>query len=97
MSNTDDESSKPESKKLGKPYKVGYKHPPLHSQFKAGISGNPKGRPKHKLSFHEAILDMLQKLVSVTKNGKTVKMNYFDLFIGSVFKSGVNEGRNQKC
>jgi len=26
--------------------KVGYKSPPIHSRFKPGTSGNPKGRPK---------------------------------------------------
>lgn len=26
---------------------VGYKKPPIHSQFKPGVSGNPKGRPKN--------------------------------------------------
>jgi len=27
-------------------YKVGYKRPPVSTRFKAGRSGNPKGRPK---------------------------------------------------
>lgn len=27
-------------------YEVGYKRPPVHSRFKAGQSGNPRGRPK---------------------------------------------------
>lgn len=26
--------------------KVGYKKPPVHSRFKKGVSGNPKGRPR---------------------------------------------------
>lgn len=25
---------------------VGYRHPPEHSRFKKGVSGNRKGRPK---------------------------------------------------
>lgn len=28
------------------PYKVGYKKPPVSSQFKKGQSGNPRGRKK---------------------------------------------------
>jgi Family of unknown function (DUF5681) len=28
------------------PYEVGYGQPPMHSRFKSGQSGNPKGRPK---------------------------------------------------
>src|SRR3954453_20777953 len=27
-------------------YRVGYGKPPLHSQFRKGQSGNPRGRPK---------------------------------------------------
>jgi hypothetical protein len=27
-------------------YQVGYGRPPVHSRFKPGVSGNPKGRPK---------------------------------------------------
>ena len=27
-------------------YEVGYGKPPVHTQFKPGQSGNPKGRPK---------------------------------------------------
>lgn len=28
------------------PSKVGYRQPPKHTQFRKGVSGNPKGRPK---------------------------------------------------
>jgi hypothetical protein len=27
-------------------YPVGYRKPPVHSRFKKGQSGNPRGRPK---------------------------------------------------
>ena len=29
-------------------YEVGYGKPPLSGRFRAGVSGNPKGRPKRK-------------------------------------------------
>jgi hypothetical protein len=35
--------------------KVGYRKPPIHSRFKAGQSGNPKGRPKGKSSAAKLI------------------------------------------
>ena len=32
-------------------YAVGYKKPPLHTRFKKGQSGNPRGRPKGSKNF----------------------------------------------
>jgi hypothetical protein len=29
-------------------YEIGYGKPPLSGRFRAGVSGNPKGRPKRK-------------------------------------------------
>jgi Family of unknown function (DUF5681) len=31
-------------------YEIGYGKPPKSKRFKAGVSGNPKGRPKRRLS-----------------------------------------------
>jgi uncharacterized protein DUF5681 len=31
---------------LSADYKVGYGRPPLHTRFRKGVSGNPKGRPR---------------------------------------------------
>jgi hypothetical protein len=35
---------------------VGYGRPPKRSRFQRGRSGNPAGRPKHRLSFRAALL-----------------------------------------
>mgnify|MGYP000921755358 CR=1 FL=1 len=49
---------------------VGYGHPPRHTRFKSGCSGNPKGRPKGARSFKRAAAEMLNEHVSVRgKNG----------------------------
>ncbi len=44
---------------------VGYKEPPLHSRFKAGVSGNPKGRPKNRPSLQCELNDALAEPVTV--------------------------------
>ena len=49
-------------------YQVGYKKPPLHTRFKKGQSGNPRGRPKKNLAA--LLAAALNKRVSVTENGK---------------------------
>jgi hypothetical protein len=51
--------------------KVGYKQPPRHSQFKPGVSGNPRGRPKRKLDIGLALNQALNDKV-VTEPGKTM-------------------------
>lgn len=54
-------------------YEVGYGKPPVHSQFKPGQSGNPKGRPNGSLSLSTMLNAALTEKIEVTKNGKRVK------------------------
>jgi hypothetical protein len=52
-------------------YVVGYRRPPKATQFAAGKSGNPKGRPKGSRSVGAVLKDVLQQKIAVTENGKT--------------------------
>ena len=58
--------------KAGAPedYPVGYRQPPVHSQFKKGESGNPQGRPKGTLNFATVLLKTLREKVVINENGK---------------------------
>lgn len=59
-------------------YEVGYKRPPKEHQFKSGISGNPKGRPKPSKTIGDAIKKDLKSTIKITENGKQKKMSKLD-------------------
>lgn len=60
-------------------YEIGDKRPPKHSQFKPGVSGNPRGRPKGSVNLRSRVTKHLRQSVTVTRNGRSVKMQKGDL------------------
>jgi len=54
-----------ESPKQGSDYEVGYGRPPAHTRFKAGKSGNPKGRPKGARGLNTLARELLTARVPV--------------------------------
>jgi hypothetical protein len=52
------------------PEQVGYKHPPKETQFKPGVSGNPRGRPKGRVSLSEVLRKALLERVEIRENGR---------------------------
>ncbi len=49
-------------------FPVGYKKPPIHSRFKSGQSGNPRGRPKKPTVTSELAIELNRK-IKVRENG----------------------------
>ena len=56
-------------------YPVGYKRPPRHTQFKRGVSGNAKGRPKGAKNFATVLEEELRALIEVTENGRRKRIS----------------------
>jgi Family of unknown function (DUF5681) len=50
--------------------RVGYRNPPKHTRFKAGQSGNRKGRPAGTLNMATVLARALRDRVVVSEHGK---------------------------
>ena len=55
-------------------YEVGYRRPPVHTRFRKGHSGNPRGRGARGKTLLEAIDQAMRRKVVVTENGARKKV-----------------------
>jgi hypothetical protein len=53
---------------------VGYGRPPIHSRFKPGQSGNPRGRPKGARGITSIVAGVLARKVVITEAGRPRKI-----------------------
>ena len=51
--------------------RVGYRRPPKDSQFKPGVSGNPRGRPRGSKSVADIVRKIISQKVTITENGRS--------------------------
>ena len=58
------------ARKLKGDYEVGFGRPPQHSRFRAGQSGNPKGRPKGSKTLETLLAEALNEKVVVKEDGR---------------------------
>jgi hypothetical protein len=65
--------------------KVGYKSPPPDHQFRKGVSGNPKGRPRRSGSLAEAFAEVGQELVTITEGGRQRQVSSDEAAIRQLF------------
>ena len=62
-------------------YTVGYAKPPVHTRFKPGKSGNPKGRTKGHQNFNTLLRNTLSQTIEVFKSGNKHKMPKYAVMI----------------
>ena len=62
-------------------YEVGYGKPPLHSRFKPGQSGNPKGRPKDARGLRTIVRDALDEKILIRTNGKDRRVTRLEALV----------------
>jgi Family of unknown function (DUF5681) len=58
-------------------YEVGYGKPPKGTQFKKGVSGNPKGRPRKAQDFHHELLREFRSSITINENGRRHRISKY--------------------
>jgi hypothetical protein len=53
---------------------VGYGKPPMHTRWKKGQSGNPRGRPKGVGDFKNDLFAELAQVIQITEGGKAKRI-----------------------
>ena len=56
-------------------FEVGYGRPPLHSRFKPGQSGNPKGRAKQSRNMRTIVQQVLSENMQIREGGRLRRMS----------------------
>jgi hypothetical protein len=73
---------------MSKKSNVGFKQPPVHSQYKKGQSGNPKGRRKGSKNARSVFLEQMARLVPAKRNGKSVQVPAMQAVINKAMQAG---------
>jgi hypothetical protein len=71
-------------------YEVGYRKPPRNTQFRKGVSGNRKGRPKKALDFHHELLRQSKASVTINENGKRRRVSKHELVIKQLIHKAIS-------
>jgi Family of unknown function (DUF5681) len=62
-------------------YSVGYRRPPLHSRFKTGQSGNPKGHPKQSRNLRTIVRQVFDEQMPIREGGRLRRMSAIEALL----------------
>ena len=72
-------------------YEIGYGKPPLSGRFRAGASGNPRGRPKRKPTpLAERIKRLLNAPIEYRERGRTKVATYRQLTLKTLVERAIS-------
>jgi len=69
----------------------GYGKPPKSTQFKKGISGNPKGRPKKSPDFHSIFMKESKSFITINDNGQRRRISKLEGIVKQLTNKVVTE------
>lgn len=88
-------------------YEIGYRRPPVHSRFKAGQSGNPRGRPKgagnkptpvpgpHEERLKSIVMEEAYRTIGIRDGDRMIEIPVIQAIVRSV---GLNAAKgNQRA
>ena len=70
---------------------IGYGKPPKDSQFKKGVSGNPRGRPKKVMSLRADLAAELQETLVLTEHGKQRRVTKQRAFVKTLTAAAIQK------
>ena len=68
---------------------TGYGKPPKKYQFKKGVSGNPRGRPKGTSSLLSDLNKIVNQKISVNLNGQNMRLTKRQAFLQRVANDAI--------
>lgn len=71
-------------------YKVGYGKPPVHSRFKPGRSGNPRGRPDGSKNLKTDLLEELAERIVIREGDRRIRVSKQRALIKTQVARGLN-------